>query len=75
MKQRDISGLAGADQLQARYVREQLRKPVGQRRVLNFECQSNWPSFGALTQVVGLSPIVSGTFFVSPPRRSPSVTV
>ena len=59
----------------ARHFREQLGKPVGQRPVLNVERQSDWPSFGALTQVAGLSPIVSATFLVSPPRRSPSVTV
>ena len=72
--QGDLCGLTGTDHPQTRHVREQLREPIGERPVLNVEGQTDWPRFGPVTQVAGLSPIVSATFFVSSPRRSPSVT-
>jgi hypothetical protein len=61
--------------LQARDIREQCRKPIRQRPVIDIQAQPDWSNSGALAQVAGLSPIVSATFFVSPPLRNPSVTV
>src|SRR5260370_12012324 len=70
-----ISGLIARAQPQTLHVREQCSEPIGQRPVLDVEDQSDRAGFGTLAQAVGLSAIVSGTSFASPPRRSPSVTV
>jgi hypothetical protein len=69
----DLGGLAGVDQSQTGHIREQGSEPIGERQVLNLERQADRASV-ALAQVLGLSAIVSGISFVSPARRSPSVT-
>ena len=66
-----IGGLAGTDQPQTRHAREQCGEPVGQRRVLDDERQSDRAWCGVFAQAAGLSAMVSDTCFVSPARRRP----
>ena len=67
--------LSRTNQPQTRHAREQGGEPVGQRRVLDDEGQSDRAWCGVLAQAAGLSAMVSETCFVSPARRSPIVTV
>ena len=66
-----IGGLGRTNQPQPRYARKQRGEPVGQRRVLDDEAQSDRAWCGVLAQAAGLQ----RNRFVSPARRSPIVTV